>query len=741
MYLAPTVYCILFSVFCIMIAMRALSSRNLRGSSGGSHNSPPRFNSAGARYDVLDRAGEGTLFVTYRVRDKDTDRVVALKALKNAFSKHLQFAPVLTQGASRMLGLQHPHVAHLHEIGEEEGTTFLVTQWLAGQSLEARLRRAPFGRIEALTSTRQIAEGLKFLHDHGIVHGDLRPRQVLGDGDGLLNINDAGTSGAFSAAGLSIADVQQDSIYYLAPERTVPNAYGDAPATIGSDMYALGAILYRMLSGRVPFAGPSPVAVALRHRHDEPLPPSCYNLQCPPDLEEIALRLLAKNPAERFSSAQEVLDALEPQQTAPITPVAVAPIAAAPDVSTPALFPPNLPISAIAATPLSQLPVPVAASTVAASAVANTAAPVAVAATAISTVAVANSAASNAAKMSVNPMPPNQTPANSPTSSTRSAAPIANAPLQQTASPAVLDEKKARKKQRGRELLGALLALTWVFIGVGIFIGIFYGAYHMWTTSAPKDVRVPTYIGLNQVNAKKALSRAGLTLTVRGEVFDPKRAAGTIVAGDPRPGRVVKAGRVVAVTISRGAEQTAMPDLSDLDVQRARQILSRSGMKIGNVTEIYHDRVARGYICGQFPLAGEAFSRSEPINLVISRGPQPSGETQASSDLLPPPPPPSTSTSTEDNPLTVAPNSTPSNNATMVSRTVLIRVPVPAKSGATSRTVKIMVRDADGDHTIYSESHAPGELIDEYVRVTRPQGSSATVSVYIDGELQKQQKV
>ena len=768
--------------------MRALSSRNLRGTSNGrgsDNSSPPRFHSAGARYDVLDRAGEGTLFVTYRVRDKNSDRVLALKALKNAYSKHTQFAPVLAAGATKLLELpyanENAHVAQLFEIGEEEGTTFLVTQWLAGQSLEARLRRAPFGRIESLTGARQIAHGLKLLHENRIVHGDLRPRQVLGAADGLLQITDAGMSDAFAAAGLSIAEVLPDSIYYLAPERISPHLQGDAPATIAGDLYALGAILYRMLSGRVPFAGPSPVAVAMRHRHDEPLAPSRYNLQCPPDLEAIALRLLAKNPQERFASAQEVLEALEPQPqivtsiVTSIAPPSVAPpiappivenaddkitaaqtaldtttnaattsvatafdttsstrcdaatsaavptsqntasahLASAPTASAPNLFPADLTISALAAAPLSQI----------------AAAPVAtvpVATVAASSVAV--SATANASK--------------SATSSTRSTAAAAK-----SSAPVLSrdDEKKARKKQKRREFWGAFWALLWVFIGLGLFVGIFYGAYYFWDQGKPKSVSVPSYIGKSQARATADLKQRGLFLGDVSEVFDTKRAAGTVINGSPRPGREVKIGRQVSLIVSRGAEQIAMPDFSDLNVTQVRQVLARSGMKLGNITEIYNERVAKGYVCGQFPAPGEAFSRSEAINLVISRGAQPVDNTKPTGDLLPPPPPLSTGTSTEDNPLTTS-NGTPAadgNDAPLVSRTALVRVPVPAKApgNANERDVKIEVRDANGTNVVYEGPHLPGELIDEYVRVTRPQGSTATISIYIDGQLQKQQKV
>jgi serine/threonine-protein kinase len=779
-----------------MTAMRALSPRNLKL---GKNAPAGRRNSPGARYEVLDRVGEGALWVVYRVRDRSTQEIFALKALKGNFNQHPGFLRSLKAATERTRSLAHSQVARVHEVGEEDNTLFVVTEWLPGQALEGRLRRAPFGRIEALSSTRQIAEALHYLHSNGAVHGDIRPRQIISAGDGTLKLTDTGLSEAFAAAGLSIADVCPEAVSYTAPERGAAAGRGEAPATPASDLYSLGVILYRMLSGRVPFDGPSAVSVAMRHRNDSPLLPSQFNPDCPTDLEQIALRLLAKNPADRYASAAALLQDLsvggatvaDSLQTAPAAqpapiaqpaPVAVAAIAndtqplPTPDSGTstqPAAgagtnasdssngtshstangasgasgnsgaFPASLPISTIAATPISALTAAAVAPVVATPVVAT---PVVATPVVAAPVVAAPTVAAPTVATPVSTSPAAVAPVVSAAATTT---PVAATPASKGKKAVAIspddDERVARKKQRRREAIGAGLAFLWVVLAVGLLVGMVWGSYQYWISSAPKEVLVPSYVGKHQDQARTLLSKAGLQMTVVSEKYDPQRPAGTVIGGEVSVGKRVKAGRIVGVIVSRGAEQLTMPDLSELDLARVRQILAKAGMRLGNISEMYHDTIARGYICGQFPSPGTPFTRGEPINLIISRGPQPMSTSIAPSQLPPPPQPPDSGNASDpQSPLNAGDASTQSTSDSgvpLVSRTVLVRVPVPAKSGASTRAVRIVVRDADGEHTAYDQKHAPGELVDEYVQVTRPQGTTATIRIFIDNVLQKEQRV
>ena len=797
-----------------MFAMRALSSRNTKTSNAASPRLPR--SASDVRYDILDRVGEGTLFVVYRVRKKSSNRLLALKALKNNFNAHPQFAPALAQALAENAAFSHPLLARVEEVGREDGTLFQLQEWLPGQSLEARLRRAPFGRIETVSSTRQIAEALQYLHQNGAVHGDLRPRQIISSSEGHLKLTDYNLSQAFRAASLSPADVMQDAVAYTAPELSVATGQEAAPATQASDLYSLGVILYRMLAGRAPFEGASPVAVAMRHRNDAPLPPSRFNPHCPPDLEEIALRLLQKNPTARFDSASSLLETLgaaapvisapvATTSTAPVEPTAVneapsaqtqpLPVAQNDDVDDSstriaplsnqdktdngaALFPATMPISAIANAPLSALNATANASAANASvanATTNAITMTSVVAPAVVAASVASLpvATSSAAAAPAAAVPSVAVPVAGTSSVT--GAPTLPPTAEDLAADAAL-ERKAIKKHRRREALGAFLAFFWIWVAVGLLGGIVYGAYNWWVKQTPPDVTVPSYIGKNENDVKTILEKAGLKFNEIGEVYDPKRPAGTVIRGFPAAGKIVKPGRPIDVTVSRGAEKVIMPDLSELDLVHVRQILQKAGMRLGNISTMYHDTIARGYICGQFPQPGDAFKRSEPINLVISRGPQPAANVNAASVPSQPsnaqnntdnvtdnnsaadngsndngsgdenndqPPPISSQAQTNNAAAPGAPdaNDTTGDSEPMVARTVRVSIPVPKKGGATTREVRVVVRDADGEHVVYDENHAPGEQIDEYVQITRAQGGSATILIYIDGTLQKQQRV
>jgi len=250
--------------------------------------------SAGHRYEVLGRHGEGVLFVVYRVRERASLNVFALKALRHSYARHQQFCTAWKYVAQSALNRHLPHIAEMYEVGIEDGTPYLVEEWLPGHSLEERLRRAPFGRIETSSLALRMAQGLAGLHNAGQVHGDFRPKQVLFNTNAELKITDVGWQPALASGGLSLVDVFPDSAYYLAPETWANNS--PSPA---SDIYALGTVLYRMLAGRLPFEGTSPLAIAQQHQRSAPQRPSQFNPQCAPELEQIALGMLHKKIARK----------------------------------------------------------------------------------------------------------------------------------------------------------------------------------------------------------------------------------------------------------------------------------------------------------------------------------------------------------------------------------------------------------------------------------------------------------
>jgi tRNA A-37 threonylcarbamoyl transferase component Bud32 len=699
------------------------SSRNLKSARAGAFtgNQPQKpgvSGSAASRYDVLERNGEGTLFVVYRVRDIATQSIYALKALKGVYSRHRQFAGAIATAAQASSSLRHPQLASLFEVGREEDTLYIVEEWLPGGTLEKRMRRAPFGQVETTTLAIRVLDGLIALHENGIAHGDVRPKQILFNGDGMAKLNDIGFAAAYPAANMEITDVQIEAAYYQAPER-----WDGQAASPRADLYALGVVLYRAVTGRVPFDGTSPLAIAMRHRSDKPLRPAQFNPGCPRELEEFILRLLEKNPAQRFSSAREALQVLAPEHrpipvqrvSAGKVPVEMAPAKVTQAAELPVeeakaeLVASVTPIAAAAATPIAA-PIPVA-----------PAEPV----VPVESVPVKPAPEKTVAQRRLQAKPQEIAPV-----------PVADAEEEPLAKMLPSQPEPDTKRLRRREMLGAFMALFCTVLAASILFGICYGAYAYWMKEAPPEVPVPKYQGLNQADAQAILRKAGLEMKIGKEVYNPKKPAGTILGGDPAPGKKVREGRTITVTVSRGEEPVRMVDFTELTLEQARQVLAKHGMRMGQVAEQYHDRVPKGGICGQFPEPGEMFRRSEPINLVVSRGPQPSGSlteppidpvTSQNAPVDSPPPAP------QQDPLA------PAQEEILVTREAVVSVALPADGGP--QELKIIVKDAEGEYVAYQQAHEAGDVIDKTIQVVRAPDATATVLVYIGGRLVREMRV
>lgn len=702
-----------------MIASGRSSSRHPKSSRTGSFagnlsQKPGGDGSAASRYDVLERNGEGTLFVVYRVRDVTSHSIFALKALKGVYSRHRQFAGAIATAAQAASNLRHPQLAVISEVGREEDTLYVVEEWLPGGTLEKRMRRAPFGQVETTTLAIRVLDGLAALHENGIAHGDLRPRQILFSGEGTAKLNDIGYTAAYAAANMEITDVQIEAAYYLAPER-----WDGQAASPRADLYALGVVLYRAVTGRVPFDGTSPLAIAMRHRNDKPLRPAQFNPGCPPELEEFILRLLAKDPARRFASAREALQELAPEHR-PTTAQRIANGAVMTEslADTPAndLSLDADPGEVLEATPednQSSEPIPV-----------SFPAKVAPITAPVPEKPLVNPA--SAAKSS--PAKPEKVPsvALTPSGTEEETMP------EMLSSPPVPE----LKRQGRREMLGAFLALFWTLVAVGVLCGVCIGAYTYWINEAPPEVTVPKYQGLNQANAQAILQKAGLEMRIGKEVYNPKKPAGTILSGEPLPGKKVRHGRTVVVTVSRGEEPVRMVDFTELTLEQARQVLAKHGMRLGQVAEQYHDKVPKGGICGQFPEPGEMFRRSEPINLVVSRGRQPSSiltEPPAADPMQEPTPVASPTLSPQPDLLS------PAQEDVLVVRDAVVSVALPAGGGP--QELKIVVYDAEGEYIAYQQSHEAGDVVDKTIQVVRAPDSTATVKVYIGGRLVREMRV
>jgi serine/threonine-protein kinase len=243
--------------------------------------------------------------VVYLAEDQELWRRLAIKLLNDRHAHDDQFVERFRREAKNAASLSHPNIVSIYDRGEAEGTYYIAMEYLDGRSLkELIVSRGPAPIGVAIDYARQILAAVRFAHRHGIVHRDIKPHNVLVDADGRLKVTDFGIARA-GASQMTEAGSIIGTAQYLSPEQ----AKG-APVDQTSDLYSVGVVLYELLTGVVPFSGDTPVEIAMKHLSAIPEPPSAHRAEVPHDLDLIVMRALAKEPSERYQSAEEMDDDL-----------------------------------------------------------------------------------------------------------------------------------------------------------------------------------------------------------------------------------------------------------------------------------------------------------------------------------------------------------------------------------------------------------------------------------------------
>jgi serine/threonine-protein kinase len=273
-----------------------------------------------SRYEVTEKLGEGGMGVVYKARDTELGRFVAVKLLPESDADPDRRLRLLQEARSAS-SLNHPNIVTIHEIGRDAGTEFIVMEYVKGATLEDRIAGRALPVEDALRYAVQIADALGAAHAAGIVHRDLKPRNIMVSDEGLVKVLDfglaklsaepdaAGTSRTGTILGgatpVTGAGTILGTVEYMSPEQAEGRSLDPR-----SDIFSFGAVLYRMLTGELPFQGSSPIAVIAALLRDEPRPVRALAPGVPEALEHVVALCLRKNPAERTSRAVELKAAL-----------------------------------------------------------------------------------------------------------------------------------------------------------------------------------------------------------------------------------------------------------------------------------------------------------------------------------------------------------------------------------------------------------------------------------------------
>ncbi|GGE41803.1 serine/threonine-protein kinase PrkC [Pullulanibacillus camelliae] len=258
------------------------------------------------RYKIISRIGDGGMAVVYKAEDLILDRYCAVKILRQQFSTDEAFIRRFRREAEAVASLSHSNIVNIYDIGEEEDLYYIVMEYIDGTTLKTYIKEfAPVPPDNAVFVLKQIASAIEHAHQHGIIHRDIKPQNILIDDQDHVKVTDFGIAMGLTSTTITYTNSIMGSAHYISPEQ----ARG-GKATVKSDIYGFGIVMYEMLTGQLPFSGDTPVSVALKHLNDEVIPPKELNESLPQSLENIIFRALAKNPDDRYDSMGDLYDDL-----------------------------------------------------------------------------------------------------------------------------------------------------------------------------------------------------------------------------------------------------------------------------------------------------------------------------------------------------------------------------------------------------------------------------------------------
>jgi eukaryotic-like serine/threonine-protein kinase len=569
------------------------------------------------RYELHRQIARGGMADVFLARDQLLDRPVAVKVLFPQFASDPSFVERFRREAQSAANLNHPNIVGVYDWGEEKGTYFIVMEYVDGRSLAEILRAEGMLHPDrAADITTDVAAALSFAHRNGVVHRDIKPGNVIIAPSGQVKVTDFGIARAFGGGGADANLTQTGSVMGTATYFSPEQAQGQS-VDPRSDLYSLGVVLYEMLASRPPFTGDSAVTIAYKQVQEAPVPPSSINTRIPGSIEAIVMKLLAKSPADRYPSAEDLrADLRRFREGQPVIAAGVAGAAVAGAV---------------------------AAGVAAADPGATTAVPVTAAA------AVPPRGPDYLDDEELYEEPPSRTGWFIVGLIVLIATLIAllmvfadalgiggnNKDADRVEVPGVVDltqeEATAQLEDAG------FLVIVDRQANVDVEEGIVFDQDPLGGELVPEESEVtivvsdgaaafamPEVVGFREDSVVASLQGQGLVLAPTGleRRFDDNAPAGEVLEQNPLPGTQVRPGDQFWLVVSDGPEIIDVPDVSGQDPAQATQALTAAGFQVREEAE-NSSSVPDGQVIRTDPEAGEKAPRGTVIVLVVSDGPPP----------------------------------------------------------------------------------------------------------------------
>jgi serine/threonine-protein kinase len=563
-------------------------------------NETPRIFSE--RYELNHLIARGGMAEVYRAHDRLLDRPVALKVLFPELSVDRSFVERFRREAQAAANLSHPNIVPVFDWGEDTGTYFIVMEFIDGRPLSAILKSSgPLTADRTADIGAHVAAALGYAHKHGVIHRDVKPGNVLITDEGQVKVTDFGIARAINTEeSLTQTGAVMGTATYFSPEQAEGMGV-DAR----SDIYSLGVVLFEMVTGRPPFLGDTPVAVASKHVRDHPPAPRELNPAIPPTFEAIILKAMAKNPEHRYATAEDLrADLLRFNEGRTVLAMddATSLLAAAGTTAVVGSVGGMDATQSVAAVPADGAEDEEGGSN-------RTRTYAIILAILVLLLLVAGyfllrnlgylggSASFNLPEVTGQPV------GQATTKLTQDGLVVKNTAQISTDAPGTVISSNPAG--------GALVKK---------------GDTVTLTVAAVAKVAVPQGITNTTLsNAQSILTAAGLTSTVNN--VSNNAAQGTVLNASPQSGTQVAKGSSVTLTVSSGPSNVRVPSLIGLSQVAASNLLGQNGLNVGNINSAASSNFAPGQVVAQTPSAGSSVKPGGSVDIVVSTGPAPTTTT------------------------------------------------------------------------------------------------------------------
>lgn len=572
----------------------------------------------GNRYEIIEKIGSGGMSDVYRAKDHSLGRDVAIKVLKSDFAQDSSFVTKFRAEAQSAAALEHPNIVNIYDVGSEDGLYYIVMEYIEGITLKQYIaKKGRLGYNEALSIAIQMARGIEAAHNKGIVHQDIKPQNIIISKEGKVKVTDFGIARAANSNTIHAGSM--GSVHYVSPEQA-RNGF----VSYASDIYSLGIVMYEMVTGRVPFDGDTPVAIAIQHIQSQMTPPEEIVPGLPIAVSRIIEKCTMKSPERRYASASELLVDLKRAMVNPDEDFVVIPNGASDldktrviskseqdEIKRRSFFKEDDtdPVPETDRDSENNDDAPVNSRMDKAVTIMGIAAAVVIVIIILFFVGSIFDIFHFGGKSK----------SDSSTEKTVVEVPDLEG-FSVSQAKAALKEKGLEFAKAGEESSDDVdkgdITRTDPEAGTKVEPG---STVQVYISSGKGDISVPSVIGDSEEEAKATLEAAGFDVETRSDYSDSVEK-GKVMIQTPEADTKGKEGDTVTITISLGTETIDVPDVTGKSQSAAQSTLENSGLSAGSISEEPSDTVKKGNVISSDPAAGTKVNKGAKVNLVISTG-------------------------------------------------------------------------------------------------------------------------